>query len=331
MVLTIIGCLILLASVALLAFVVAAIISPSILKLKNGSTPSRLVIFFAGMWLDAALFIFGLILIGLANPLQTEPKTSSSPSHFAAASDTPTTSLIDSASNSDTTELDGAVTTLSALNASSEQSPAVPEKITKPYDIECKVVGISDGDTLTCLEDDHNQIKVRLNQIDAPEKKQDFGNASKKALSAMVFGKVVGLKTNGTDKYRRTLAEVFVDGVNVNKEMVRTGYAWAYKEYLQDNEYIELEKNAQSESIGLWSVPDPIYPSDFRHGKKKPQSQTANHEDTLLNTKSSGFSCSGKRFCREMDSCDEAKFYLNQCGVHRLDGDNDGIPCEKIC
>ena len=176
MVLTIIGCLILLASIALLAFVVAAIISPSILKLKNGSTPSRLVIFFAGMWLDAALFIFGLILIGLANPLQTEPKTSSSPSHFAA-SDTPPTSLIDFASNSDTTELDGAVTTLSALNASSEKSPAVPEKITKPYDIECKVVGISDGDTLTCLEDGHNQIKVRLNQIDAPEKKQDFVNA----------------------------------------------------------------------------------------------------------------------------------------------------------
>lgn len=53
--------------------------------------------------------------------------------------------------------------------------------------------------------------------------------------------------------------------------------------------------------------------------------------DRFEETANSGFTCEGKRYCREMNSCDEANFYLNQCGVGRLDGDGDGIPCESIC
>lgn len=44
-----------------------------------------------------------------------------------------------------------------------------------------------------------------------------------------------------------------------------------------------------------------------------------------------GFQCSGKRTCKEMGSCAEARFYLTQCGVSHLDGDGDGTPCEKLC
>ena len=107
---------------------------------------------------------------------------------------------------------------------------------------ECKVIGVSDGDTLTCLTRNKQQIKVRMNQIDAPESRQAYGTAAKDKLSSMVFGKQVFLKIDGTDKYKRTLAQVFVGSTNVNKEMVRTGYAWAYRQYVTDQEIYPLGK-----------------------------------------------------------------------------------------
>lgn len=199
----------------------------------------------------------------------------------------------------------------------------------------CKIVGVHDGDTATCLQN-KTQIKIRLNQIDAPEIGQDFGNASKKALSDMIFGKYVELKTNGTDKYGRTIAEIFHENQNINKQMVAQGMAWAYREYMTDNEYLTLEDNARRAGIGLWSQPNPIYPSDFRRAKRGEQSspvqtqqinQTQNKSDLVK----SGGSCGSKRYCKQMTSCKEAKHYLNVCGVSRLDKDGDGVPCESLC
>lgn len=202
------------------------------------------------------------------------------------------------------------------------------------YDMNCKVVGISDGDTFTCLTDDKQQLKIRMNQIDAPEKNQDFGQASKQALSGMIFGKVVGLKTNGTDKYGRTIAEAFYDGKNINKAMVKQGMAWAYREYMTDNEYADLETTARSSTTGLWSQPDPVYPSDYRRmgrGQTAPM-QTQQITTTVAPTVSeNGASCGSKRYCKQMATCAEAKHYLNECGVSRLDRDGDGVPCESLC
>lgn len=192
-----------------------------------------------------------------------------------------------------------------------------------------QIVGVSDGDTLTCLMSGNRQVKVRLHQIDAPEKGQDFGNAARQKLSSLVFNKVVKLKTQGTDRYGRTIAEVFINGQNINKEMVKTGYAWAYREYVKDNQYIVLENEAKAAYKGLWSQPNPIKPSDFRRGTRA--NSTKPIPTPVKQAQNGHFSCSGKRFCREMTSCAEAKFYLNKCGVKRLDGDNDGIPCESIC
>lgn len=208
----------------------------------------------------------------------------------------------------------------------SEQSAV--EK-TEAGDTQCKVVGVVDGDTLTCLTDTKEQIKVRLNQIDAPEQKQDFGKAAKKVLSGYVFGKTVNLKTNRRDKYGRTIAEVYLGTTNINKAMVESGYAWAYREYMTDNDYVTLEESARSQSKGVWSQPNPIYPSEFRHGTVKTNVTEA--VEPQPDVSSDGFTCSGKRFCRQMRSCAEARFYLNQCGVHRLDRDNDGRPCESLC
>nr|WP_313093078.1 thermonuclease family protein [Moraxella sp. CTOTU48268] len=222
-------------------------------------------------------------------------------------------------------------------NPTTQQPPIEqPIAIKSDADISCKVVGISDGDTLTCLTNDKSQIKVRLNQIDAPEKSQAFGTAAKQALSGYVFGKTIGLKTNGTDKYGRTIAEVFVGDKNINKAMVADGYAWAYREYMTDNDYGDLETSARSDTKGLWSEPNPIYPSDFRRGKRGEQTapvqtQTITQQVEQKAIADSGSSCGSKRYCKQMTTCAEARHYLNDCGVSRLDRDGDGVPCESIC
>lgn len=214
--------------------------------------------------------------------------------------------------------------------------PIEPEIIASPYDITCKIVGISDGDTATCLTNDKNQIKLRLDQIDAPEQGQAFGNASKQALSNHIYQKEVGLKTKETDKYGRTVAEIFVDDININKEMVALGMAWAYREYVKDNEYLSLEDAARRASLGLWSEPNPIYPSDYRRGKRSKQSAPVQTQQIAQvqekrDLADSGGQCGSKRTCKAMSSCAEAKHYLNVCGVSRLDRDGDGVPCESLC
>jgi hypothetical protein len=104
--------------------------------------------------------------------------------------------------------------------------------------------------------------------------------------------------------------------------MVRSGNAWAYRQYLRDKKFQTLEDEARRAQRGLWSLAAPVPPWEFRHaGKKvKPRErQTA----AVAN-------CGAKRYCREMADCEEAIRYL-QCGLTRLDGDGDGIPCEAIC
>lgn len=147
-----------------------------------------------------------------------------------------------------------------------DEQGAVVTKNYGPFDIEnCYVIKIADGDTATCLkEDKKTQVKIRFAQIDAPESKQDFGTVSKQALSDLIFNKNVDLLIEETDRYGRSVSEVFIDGVNVNQYMVKNGYAWAYKEYMTNPIYSELQSSAQASKKGLWSHKNPIYPQDFR-------------------------------------------------------------------
>ncbi|UNU74140.1 thermonuclease family protein [Moraxella nasovis] len=211
-----------------------------------------------------------------------------------------------------------------------------PPVTIQKYDVSCKVVGISDGDTINCLTDDKTQIKIRFDQIDAPEKAQDFGTASKQALSDMIFNKTVEIDAKQTDKYGRTVAEVYYNDKNINQEMVAIGMAWAYREYLKDNYYIDLENNARLQQLGIWSQPNPIYPSDFRRAKRGEQNtpiqtQQIAQSQEKRDLASSGGQCGSKRYCKQMTTCSEAKHYLNVCGVSRLDKDGDGVPCESLC
>ena len=115
----------------------------------------------------------------------------------------------------------------------------------------------------------NNQHKIRLNGIDAPEKSQAFGQKSRAHLSSLVSGKNVTVVYKSKDRYGRVLGTVFADSVNVNLEMLRGGYAWHYKRYDSTPNYIEAEKLAKAQKIGLWADSNPIEPYKFRKLKRK--------------------------------------------------------------
>lgn len=128
-----------------------------------------------------------------------------------------------------------------------------------------KVIAVVDGDTLTVLSD-REQFKVRLVQIDAPEKAQPFGQKSKQSLSDLCFGKSATLADQGKDKYRRTLARVTCNGIDANAEQVRRGMAWVYRKYApKDSPLYAVEDEAKAARRGLWADAEPVPPWEWRH------------------------------------------------------------------
>ena len=203
-----------------------------------------------------------------------------------------------------------------------------------------KVVAISDGDTLTLLVPDgasFKQVKVRLGEIDTPESRQPYGQRAKQALSDLVFNQQARVVVQDTDRYGRTVGRVYVGSLDVNAEMIRQGAAWAYRQYLKDQSLLKLEADAKAAKRGLWGLPEAerCPPWDWRKNTcptsaaaPAPASPAASAPKPAT---SGGFTCAGKRYCREMTSCEEAKFYLTQCGAGSLDGNRDGVPCETLC
>lgn len=126
-----------------------------------------------------------------------------------------------------------------------------------------KVIGISDGDTLTVLVD-KKPVKIRLDGIDAPESRQAFGTKARTKLSELAFGKIVRVEAKDKDDYGRTIGIVFADGVNVNAEMVKAGLAWHYKRYSMDSELDRLEREARQAKRGLWADKSPVEPWKYR-------------------------------------------------------------------
>lgn len=191
-----------------------------------------------------------------------------------------------------------------------------------------RVVGVADGDTLTVLDSNKGLSKIRLHQIDAPEKKQDFGQRSKQSLSDLVYGKQVRVEVFDTDRYQRKVGKVWVNGTDANLEQVKRGMAWVYEKYATDPIYFAAERTARERRIGLWNQPNPMPPWVFRHPER--DHEAAQQPRVEARTSAMG-KCGTKRFCKEMMDCAEARYFLNVCGVKQLDGDGDGRPCETLC
>lgn len=119
-----------------------------------------------------------------------------------------------------------------------------------------RVIGIADGDTITVLTAARKPLKVRLADIDTPERRQPWGMRARQALSEMVFQKPVHLRIVDTDRYGRTVATVWIGDLNINAEMVRQGHAWVYRRYLRDSSLLDLEEQARQGRRGLWALPD---------------------------------------------------------------------------
>src|SRR5579864_628924 len=131
-----------------------------------------------------------------------------------------------------------------------------------------KVVKVTDGDTIPVLVD-RQEITIRLNAIDAPERGQDFGQKSTEALADLVFGKQVRIETHSKDRYGRTIGDVFVGTVFVNEKMVEDGWAWNYLKYSQSQRLADLETQARAARRGLWAGKSPVAPWDWRAEKAR--------------------------------------------------------------
>jgi micrococcal nuclease len=147
--------------------------------------------------------------------------------------------------------------------------PALAEEFTG------KVVGITDGDTIKVLRNGE-EVKIRIEGIDCPERHQAFENKAKQATSDLAFGKTLIVQAKGMDRYQRTLADIILpDGTNLNRELVRSGFAWWYRKYSKDESLGKLEAEAREAKRGLWADKNPVSPWDWRHGQRNASAANA--------------------------------------------------------
>lgn len=137
-----------------------------------------------------------------------------------------------------------------------------------------KVVAVADGDTITVLDESKIQHKIRLAGIDAPERRQPFGQRAKEQLSDLVFGKTVQVETEKVDRYGRQIGKVLVNGRDANLVMVTSGMAWHYKKYQTEQTpsdrllYASAEEDAREGRVGLWREAAPVEPWEWRSGRR---------------------------------------------------------------
>ncbi len=199
------------------------------------------------------------------------------------------------------------------------------------YEINGKVIKVTDGDTITIMEDNYNKQRIRLADIDAPEKGQPYGKKSKQYLASLVAGNQVKAVCREKDKYGRDVCTVFVNNIDVNADLVASGHVWVYERYNERSDLPILQETAKQDLKGLWQLPEAqiVKPSDWRHGQKEVQAQIKAAKKQQIEYVDS--ICGSKRYCKQMKDCSEAQYHLLQCGIKSLDGERDDISCESIC
>jgi endonuclease YncB( thermonuclease family) len=210
-----------------------------------------------------------------------------------------------------------------------------------------KVVRVIDGDSLV-FQSDRNEkpLEVRLKDIDAPEGCQAGGEEARDFLQSYVHDKTVQLDTRGRDHYGRTLAVLKVAGVDVNQRLVAEGHAWALRVKWDRGTYVAQEKMAQALKRGLHAERGAMLPSEFRRTRGPcagPESAASGPAGSPPAAKDAPavvapvvspvadarFRCDGRTHCSHMTSCAEATFFLQNCPGVKMDGNHDGVPCER--
>ncbi|MBD2471566.1 thermonuclease family protein [Nostoc sp. FACHB-145] len=198
------------------------------------------------------------------------------------------------------------------------------------------VVSVGDGDTLRVRNQQGQPVTIRLGCIDAPELKQNpWGQQSKARLQQLLkVGQSVQVRSIERDRYKRLVAEIFVNNRSVNLTMLQEGQAVVYRQYLQGcnstkNQFLQAEASAKSKKLGFWNQSQPTMPWDFRRGKKTTQG---------TNTRSQVQQCDSSYpdICIPPNSVDlncpdipYRRFKVIPPDPHGFDRDGDGVGCER--
>jgi endonuclease YncB( thermonuclease family) len=208
-----------------------------------------------------------------------------------------------------------------------------------PQLLEGKVTRVTDGDSLWVEPAAPGApVELRLEGIDAPEICQAWGAEARQALSELVLGKEVSVKTVGRDTHGRTLGTLYLATQNINKLMVQEGHAWSTRYKYDRGPYVADERMARALSRGFNRAGGAVMPRDFRqlngpcHAPATAAAAPAPKlapvavapEPARLSAR-----CDGRKRCSQMRSCEEATWFLKNCPGMEMDGDGDGVPCER--
>ncbi|EFK0287478.1 thermonuclease family protein [Salmonella enterica subsp. enterica serovar Infantis] len=150
----------------------------------------------------------------------------------------------------------------------SANAGGIPGVFTLNLEIQGKVIRVLDGDTIEVLQDkqDKKPVRIRLANIDAPEKKQAFGRWSANQLKALLAAQPVTVTYTQRDRYGRIIGRVFTtNGTDASRFMVKSGAAWVYERYNADELLPALQREAQEQKRGLWADSNPVPPWEWRH------------------------------------------------------------------
>ena len=186
-----------------------------------------------------------------------------------------------------------------------------------------KITSVHDGDTVTFLDENNEEVTGRLANIDAPEIQQEYGLQSRDFLRFLILNETVNVQIEDVGRYGRYIITIFKDNKNINKLLIEKGYAWEYLS--NDNEFKELQLKAENEKINIWSNSKSIHPAAFRKLRfTRYQIHLTTHSNPQCRTRNF-------KTCGEFSTCSEVNFWFKTCGHKYLDGNNNGIACMSIC
>lgn len=235
-----------------------------------------------------------------------------------------------------------AVTSNSTVEKSSQfsSSPRAEDPGNSPADvdrIQATVVSVGDGDTLRATAQGE-KLTIRTGCIDAPETAQTpYGpQASNRLKELLPVGQSITLRKIDTDRYGRTVAEVYRGGKSVNLQMVERGSAVVYRQYLDGcaatrDQYLQAEAQAKAQGLGFWGQEKPILPWDFRRGKRS--GEAASSAPVAPTPSKNAAPVKGDYNCSSFSTQAEAQAILDQtpgADPHGLDRDGDRVACESL-
>lgn len=240
---------------------------------------------------------------------------------------------------------------LAAGGAVHAAAPAKPAG-KAPAVVEGLVTQVPEGDSLWLTPTDKPALLLQLNDIDAPEPCQVYGEASRRALAELALNRRATARIQGRDAQGRTLAVVSIDGVDLSTRMVEEGHAWSTRSKWDFGPLVKEERMARALNRGLHAEGKAMMPREFRqmHGPcagaapappaatparaaaptarlVTPQSQP--QPVTAPAPAAPAFRCDGRTRCTQMRSCAEAHYFLANCPGVQMDGNRNGVPCEE--